>query len=134
MTLKCTNCHSVAYCSIDCQRRDAALHNLLCEMMGTFLQGNPRPENTLLTTHKLAILLPQERQLPELMWVEFDLVVKANGTCKWEFFDNLGQLEFGIYPEIHYVSAKGCKVGVCRESTNYHSKSPNECLSNLMEG
>jgi len=136
MTFKCNKCHSAAYCSIDCQKRDEELHGLLCGKIATFFEENPRPENTLLTTHKLAILLPRDSQDPEFMWVKFDLVVKANGTCQWKFFDNLHQLPFGLDPEIHYVSCKGYSVGICRSSTDCDMapEVSNVCLTKLTEG
>lgn len=61
---------SSAYCSRECQKKDWALHSLLCEEY-TQIHYH-RPPDTDYSTYKLGLMLPSDSEDPRLVWVECD--------------------------------------------------------------
>jgi len=60
----CQHCKGI-HCSPSCQLNDK-LHDALCPTYDTFLTSNPRP----LTSHKLALLLPEDADAPRFIWLK----------------------------------------------------------------
>lgn len=57
----CSSCHSAAYCSPACQKKDWPLHKTICKT----LKSTERPSDW----HKLALLFPAESTSPVPLWV-----------------------------------------------------------------
>jgi hypothetical protein len=57
----------VRYCSKECQEQDSKYHQLLCKKLKPFVEANPRPS----FVSRLVLLLPQEKEEPELVWMQF---------------------------------------------------------------
>lgn len=60
----CGKCRSAAYCSVECQQTDWAIHKLLCTQ---FSVSADRPG----LNFKRAILFPEEGPNPVVFWMEF---------------------------------------------------------------
>jgi hypothetical protein len=78
----CSSCHSISYCSPECQNTDWPLHKTICKSFAT-LPARPS------SSHKLAILLPVSSRTPELIWVhcEHHIEDEENGGGEWELPD-----------------------------------------------
>ncbi|KAH8674471.1 hypothetical protein BGZ60DRAFT_404089 [Tricladium varicosporioides] len=59
----CSSCHSISYCSLECQKSDWPLHKTICKTFTT-LPSRPSP------SHKLAILFPVDSKDPQLIWIK----------------------------------------------------------------
>jgi hypothetical protein len=59
----CSLCHSISYCSPECQKLDWPLHKTICKTF-TALDSRPSP------SHKLAILFPVDSKHPQLIWIK----------------------------------------------------------------
>ncbi|CZR69914.1 uncharacterized protein PAC_19814 [Phialocephala subalpina] len=78
----CNKCKSAWYCSAVCQKKDWALHKLLCANFTTFIETRPTteidsneklPPNVVSTTYKSAILFPENATIPQLIWIKSNI-------------------------------------------------------------
>jgi len=76
-TKNCANCHGAYYCSRICQKQDWPLHKVLCDQYRDILAMRPQPSSAKSKNHrfvssayKLTILLPEESDPPQLIWLE----------------------------------------------------------------
>lgn len=58
---RCASCHSAAYCSSACQKKDWPLHKIICKA----LKSIERPPGS----YRLALLFPADSKLPVATWV-----------------------------------------------------------------
>ena len=65
-TQKCARCHSINYCSPECQQTDWSSHSLLCSQYSTHTD---RPD----PSYKRAILFPPDEVKPKFIWVTYEL-------------------------------------------------------------
>ncbi|KAF4630290.1 hypothetical protein G7Y89_g7849 [Cudoniella acicularis] len=101
-TIKCTKCEASTYCSTDCQNKDSAIHQLLCEAYKPFLDANPRPSEN----HKLAILLPTFSWPPIFTWVKCEILGHGKTRrCYPEYEGNRLSRMFELEPEVVFASA-----------------------------
>jgi hypothetical protein len=63
----CNRCHQVSYCSISCEQLDYKSHNLVCQQYVNFIMSKARPSKL----HRIALLLPNNKMKPELVWIDF---------------------------------------------------------------
>lgn len=62
--LKCSACHSMRYCSAECQQLDRNTHKIFCKSFERFTDDKrPSPQ------HIRAILFPEHKKKPEWKWV-----------------------------------------------------------------
>ncbi len=68
---KCGTCQSIFYCSSICQKKDWALHKLLCGKYLSFLKTRPLATEVegKPVSYKLAILMHQHRKTPQFIWL-----------------------------------------------------------------
>lgn len=96
--LNCTTCKSTYYCTAKCQKNDLALHELLCEKYVSFIKNGP-PQVVLedgvpigAISYKLAILFPEDSNLPELIWVKcVSVVAQKEGFDEPHRYDSVIQ-------------------------------------------
>jgi hypothetical protein len=63
---RCSGCLSAVYCSKAFQIVDWTYHKHICKEYAFFIAANPRPSDT----HKLAILLPVDQKMTEMIWIQ----------------------------------------------------------------
>lgn len=80
----CSSCHSISYCSLECQKTDWPLHKTICKTFTT-LPSRPSP------SHKLAILFPVHSKHPQLIWIKCERHV--DDGVEWELPDSDELLE-----------------------------------------
>jgi hypothetical protein len=73
----CSLCHSISYCSTECQKLDWPLHKTICKTFTT-LDSRPSP------SHKLAILFPVDSKDPKLIWIKCERHVDDDDGIAWE--------------------------------------------------
>ncbi|KAG8158291.1 hypothetical protein KVR01_012052 [Diaporthe batatas] len=62
--LKCSGCHSMRYCSVQCQKLDRNTHKFFCKSFARFTDDKrPSPH------HVRAIVFPEHKTQPEWTWV-----------------------------------------------------------------
>lgn len=71
----CKQCHSIGYCSRECQKSDWPSHKLLCSK---YSEDNERPS----PLHRRAILFQDSTPQPKFVWIECKESVEGNH--KWE--------------------------------------------------
>ncbi|KAE8441728.1 hypothetical protein EG329_004514 [Mollisiaceae sp. DMI_Dod_QoI] len=92
--LICCVCKSANYCSLECQTKDAPLHELLCDKIESFKISNPRPADSFLSTFKLGLLLPASKTMPELIWFKTGLTYSEEDK-QWHYGCDLSQYNNG---------------------------------------
>lgn len=73
----CSSCHSISYCSPECQKLDWTLHKTICKTFTT-LDSRPSP------SHRLAILFPVDSKYPQLIWIECERHVDDDDGVAYE--------------------------------------------------
>ena len=130
--MKCSNCHTVSYCSKDCQRSDWAVHKIFCPL-DTFPLMH---EGELSAT---AILLPQSSITPVLIRLQYTIETH-DGICfaKPALEEFIPGMCRGIqtdrlpgYPFAHLPHALIMKY---KDDFNIDGTSlPNQCLMRLIK-
>lgn len=82
----CSLCHSISYCSRECQKADWPLHRTICK---TFTTLPPRPS----PSHKRAILFPVDSKDPQIIWIKCERKVDDEEGTTYEMPDDQHLLE-----------------------------------------
>jgi hypothetical protein len=93
-SLVCGDCKSATYCSGVCQKKDHALHDLLCGKLKVFIEKNPRPVDIVDgTMQKLGLLFsenpgtePDRYALHtvkvDFIWVQTNCTFEDDESCE----------------------------------------------------
>ena len=138
----CSLCHSISYCSPECQKPDWPLHKTICKTFAT-LPSRPSP------SHKLAILLPVDSKDPQLIWIKCERHVDDEDGVAWEMPDtqHLLQIE-NLDPKYQhareFISIKrnvlrGFNLNytvqvIGRETALIDGSAPNVCVRHTTKG
>jgi hypothetical protein len=138
----CSLCHSISYCSPECQKPDWPLHKTICK---TFTALPPRPS----PSHKLAILFPVDSKDPELLWVKCERRVDDEDGVAWES-PNTEQLlrienldpkyqHAREFKKIQRNALRGFNLSytvqvICRETFLIDGSTPNVCVRHTTKG
>ncbi|KPM42779.1 hypothetical protein AK830_g3789 [Neonectria ditissima] len=84
---RCVQCHSAAYCSIECQQTDWRTHRILCRKFAEHVEDNfaSRPS----PWHYLAIYFPMAGRRPCLIWVDSRIDAVEGRTYFYPVLDHL---------------------------------------------
>jgi len=129
----CASCHSASYCSEVCQRKDWALHSLLCKEYGAWL--DLRPSDAEFSTFKLGLLFPVDSKYPKFIWIECELQIDDRHHQEIDIPRRYlpGEIEcFRKHWRDHSIELwmeQDPKV-----EGNHHAAELNRCLRNLLKG
>ncbi|OCL02932.1 hypothetical protein AOQ84DRAFT_164543 [Glonium stellatum] len=138
----CSLCHSISYCSPECQKPDWPLHKMICKTFTT-LPLRPSP------SHKLAILFPVDSKDPQLIWIKCERHVDDEDGIAWEMPDTQHLLEIENL-DLKYQHAREFKSitrsvlrgfnlsytvqVICRETFLIDGSTPNVCVRHTTKG
>jgi len=141
-TKLCASCHSIPYCSRECQKADWPLHKTICKGLTTL---PPRPS----PSHKLAILFPVDSKEPQLIWINCENRIDDDDGFAWERADIDSVLEtkgvdptYGTFPERKQITRnapRGIDLShtvtvICREAFLIDGSTPNICIRQTTRG
>lgn len=133
----CGPCQCIYYCSQRCKRKDAKSHKLVCKAFSDFKEI-ARPPYTFCRPAKqakLALLLPQDSDTPELIWIMNDKVFGPNDTLS-PLLDMTQQYPgiFGVGMDTELSSkdlGHAVLVEYCENFWEYPTQ-PNKCVLKAM--
>jgi len=138
----CSSCHSISYCSPECQKTDWPLHKTICKTLTT-LPSRPSP------SHKLAILFPVDSKDPQLFWINCERRVDDEDGIAWERPDTHPLLQTENldpeyqnaieYKDITRNMLRGFSLShtvrvICRETFLIDGSTPNICVRQTTRG
>ncbi|KAI9708597.1 MAG: hypothetical protein M1820_003815 [Bogoriella megaspora] len=124
---KCTECHSAIYCSKVCQRKDWALHKILCKDVK---EMRPRPSDK----HALRILLPENDARPKILWVKREGARYYGPKDSMDLLgDMVGQFCFS-HNELRHFNLPNDINLLYRENFFNDGSKPNQAVSNITKG
>lgn len=131
----CRSCHSVAYCSTECQQTDQPLHETICTKLSKLNRPSP--------SHKLAFLLPIDSKTPEPIWIKYTIETDDDDGLTWEnadFISLLGlpktTLELKLIKRnvLRSFELKHRVIVICRETFAVDGSATNACVVNITRG
>lgn len=138
----CSSCHSISYCSKECQKADWPLHKTICKGLTTLL---PRPS----PSHKLAFLFPVDSKEPKLIWINCEHQIDEDDGIAWEKADVCSILEtenvdskYGTSAEYKPITRnplRGINLNhtlkvICRDAFLIDGSTPNICVRQTTRG
>lgn len=138
--ITCGKCNAASYCSTACQNKDNSLHFILCKEFPSHHFVFPRPPNTITSTHVLGLLLPQDSNAPQLVWVKLAVsTTPVDGSFQTTHNPKMIQY-FGSFAP---ASTRAYEFGgdhldhiihVWKEERTPETSTQNQCLKVLLNG
>ena len=137
----CSLCHSILYCSRECQKTDWPLHKKVCKKFTTL---PPRPS----LLHRLAIHFPADLKEPQLIWINCPQQIDDDDGSVSESPDVDGilskydlpkHLDLFEYLPITRNALRGFDLShkvevICRDSFLSDGSTPNICVEQTTGG
>ena len=137
----CSLCHSILYCSRECQKTDWPLHKMVCKKFTTL---PPRPS----LLHRLAIHFPAGSKESQLIWINCLQQIDDHDGSVWESPDvhsilsnNAVAKHLNIfeYKPITRNALRGFDLShtvevICRDDFLSDGSTPNICVEQMTGG